>query len=78
MQADIVEEFRQDDSFPILVSTSVTEEGFDIPKCNTVICYEKIASFRQFIQLKGRARSENSKFFVICPEHEKKQTELLL
>ncbi|EAR89220.2 type III restriction enzyme, res subunit (macronuclear) [Tetrahymena thermophila SB210] len=63
-QQKIVERFRNK-QFKILVSTSVVEEGFDIPSCNIVIAFSKIISQRQYIQMKGRARAENSKFYAL-------------
>ncbi|KAL4450371.1 hypothetical protein ABPG74_009077 [Tetrahymena malaccensis] len=63
-QQKIVERFRNK-QFRVLVSTSVVEEGFDIPSCNVVIAFSKIISQRQYIQMKGRARAENSKFYAL-------------
>ena len=58
-------------SFQILVSTDVTEEGLDLPDCNVVFSYNNIDSLTQFIQMKGRARKQNSVFNVITNEVEK-------
>ncbi|MFP4402718.1 MAG: helicase-related protein [Candidatus Nanoarchaeia archaeon] len=52
-QKRILEEFREG-QFNILVSTSVGEEGLDIPKVDTVIFYEPIPSAIRAIQRVGR------------------------
>lgn len=66
-QIKVIGEFRQK-LFNVLISTSVTEEGFDIPDCNMVIVYGKVYSLQQYIQQKGRARRADSKFVVITNE----------
>lgn len=72
-QNQVIKKFREK-QFNILISTSVTEEGFDIPDCQLVIVYGEIRSFQQYIQQKGRARMKDSRFIVITqnPEIEKK------
>ncbi|KAL4478264.1 hypothetical protein ABPG72_016576 [Tetrahymena utriculariae] len=73
-QQKIIERFRNK-QFKILVSTSVVEEGFDIPSCNVVIAFSKIISQRQYIQMKGRARADNSKFYAlvaVCKDNKEK------
>ena len=50
-----ISEFRRKE-FRILITTSVTEEGFDIPECNTVISFDMPMSLKSYIQIKGRAR----------------------
>ena len=52
-QKEILQKFR-DDKFNILVSTSVGEEGLDIPQVDTVIFYEPIPSAIRTIQRIGR------------------------
>lgn len=49
-----------------LITTSVSEEGIDIPKCNIVITFDEPSSSKSFIQLKGRARKADSKFIILC------------
>lgn len=48
----------------MLITTSVTEEGFDIPGCNTVISFDTPSSMKSYIQIKGRARKKLSKYFI--------------
>lgn len=64
LQMSKVEEFRQG-KYNVLVSTSVTEEGFDTPACNVVIAYNEPDSLKSYIQMKGRARKENSTFYIL-------------
>ena len=56
----------------LLVSTSVLEEGLDVPVCNLVIRFEGAATLRSLVQSRGRAsRRTGSEFVVICSEKEK-------
>lgn len=66
-QMKTINEFKQR-KINLLISTSVTEEGFDIPNCNTVISYSVPKTVKSFIQLKGRARKDNSYFIIMSPE----------
>ena len=66
-QNEIIRLFRLK-KFNILVSTSVTEEGFDIPSCNLVISFDAPTNSRSFVQIKGRARQANSKYVIITHE----------
>lgn len=52
----------------ILICTSVTEEGFDVSMCNLVVAFNEVVTIKSFIQLKGRARKENSEFILMGPE----------
>src|SRR3989344_3791686 len=52
-QKEMLDEFRAD-KFPILVCTSVGEEGLDIPEVDIVIFYEPIPSAIRHIQRRGR------------------------
>ncbi|KAI0889097.1 uncharacterized protein GGS22DRAFT_177710 [Annulohypoxylon maeteangense] len=46
-----------------LFSTSVGEEGIDIPDCNIIIRFDLCKTMIQYIQSRGRARRKDSKFF---------------
>ncbi|KAG2378305.1 hypothetical protein C9374_008448 [Naegleria lovaniensis] len=48
-----------------LISTSVAEEGIDIPSCSLVVRLDGVDSALNLIQSRGRARSRNSEFFCI-------------
>ena len=60
----------------LLISTSVLEEGLDVPECNLVIRFEGAATLRALVQTRGRAsRRPGSKFVVICNERQKQEAE---
>lgn len=52
----------------LLITTNVLEEGIDVPECNVVICFEKPANLKSFIQRRGRARKLGSKLVLMIPE----------
>ncbi|MBT3298086.1 DEAD/DEAH box helicase [archaeon] len=52
-QKEMLDQFRNEE-FNVLVSTSVAEEGLDIPKVHKVIFYEATASAIRNIQRRGR------------------------
>lgn len=67
------EQLRAIDNFKnkkidILICTSVTEEGFDVSMCNLVVAFNDVLTIKSFIQLKGRARKQNSEFILMGPE----------
>lgn len=62
----------------VLITSEVLEEGVDIQTCNYVIRYDSPKNFPSYVQSKGRARSNRSKFIVMVPnklKFEKVQTE---
>ncbi|ODH15088.1 hypothetical protein ACO22_06474 [Paracoccidioides brasiliensis] len=48
----------------LLIATSVLEEGIDVSACHLVVCFDAIKNLRSFIQRRGRARKERSKFVM--------------
>ena len=68
-QDEVLSKFRQG-KINLLVSTSVVEEGVDIPKCNTVIRFDFPQNFRSYVQSKGRARAQRSKYILMIPEED--------
>lgn len=53
----------------ILISTSVSEEGIDIPDCDLVISFNPPENLRSYVQLRGRARKENATYMIfVTPE----------
>ncbi|MEO2116926.1 MAG: DEAD/DEAH box helicase [Methanocaldococcus sp.] len=63
-QVEAIEKFKKEGS--VLVSTSVSEEGIDIPAVNYIIFYEPVPSEIRFIQRRGRAmRGEGGEVYVL-------------
>ena len=53
-QEQALRQFRQRD-VNLLVSTSVLEEGVDVPRCNLVVRFDLPATYRSYIQSKASA-----------------------
>jgi endoribonuclease Dicer len=70
-QAFVLQKFRKHE-INILVSTNIVEEGVDIPACNMIIRFSKIHNFGSYIQSKGRARSDNSSYYILVDEEQSK------
>ena len=76
-QQNILGKFRRGD-FNILVATSVVEEGLDVRKCNLVVRFDGMENYRQYAQSKGRARASNSKFMILVPKSDERETQIQL
>lgn len=48
----------------VLVATSVVEEGVDVQACSFVVVFDRLTTLKNYIQMKGRARASDAKFFV--------------
>lgn len=67
-QKEIIENFR-DGNINVLVSTSIGEEGLDIPEVDAVIFYEPVPSAIRKIQRAGRtARTKEGKVIILMAE----------
>ena len=63
-QTDTIKGFHTGDH-NLLVTTSVLEEGLDVPACNLVIRYQHVTNEISKVQTQGRARAANSQGFTI-------------
>ena len=64
-QIETINAFKNED-YNILISTSVAEEGIDIPSVDYVILYEPVPSEIRMIQRKGRTgRKHSGEMFIL-------------
>ncbi|KAK6085655.1 RNase3 domain protein [Seiridium cupressi] len=61
-QQRAIQQFHTGD-LNVLITTTIGEEGLDIPDCNMVIRFDLYQTMIQYIQSKGRARMMDSKYF---------------
>src|SRR5690242_8210202 len=52
----------------LILATSVLKEGIDVSSCHLVICFERPKNLKSFVQRRGRARMQKSKYFVFMPQ----------
>lgn len=64
-QKDTIRNFRNG-ILNLLISTSVAEEGLDIPECNLVVRYGLVTNEIAQQQASGRARAANSEYSVVA------------
>jgi len=68
-QIAILEAFKRD-QFPVLVSTSVLEEGLDVDECKLVIFYDGTPSAIRKIQRSGRTgRKKEGRVIILTTHH---------
>ncbi|NWR42929.1 DHX58 helicase, partial [Regulus satrapa] len=76
-QQDVIKQFREG-ALNLLFSTSVAEEGLDIPECNIVVRYGLMTNEIAMMQARGRARAENSVYSVLAKANSREVTRELL
>ncbi|XP_072549057.1 ATP-dependent RNA helicase DHX58 [Salminus brasiliensis] len=64
-QRETIQKFR-DGALNLLISTSVAEEGLDIPECNVVVRYGLLTNEIAQQQASGRARAKDSVYSVVA------------
>ena len=50
------------------------EEGFDVPQCDLVVAFTGPQSLISFIQMRGRARNQDSVFVILDGEEKRTRT----
>ena len=73
-QEHILQAFRNNEC-TLLISTTVLEEGIDVPDCNLVIRFGGSLNLITYIQSRGRARDDNGRFVIIVSDEESKYFE---
>lgn len=64
-QIETIDKFKNED-YNVLISTSVAEEGIDIPSVDYVVLYEPVPSEIRMIQRKGRTgRKHSGEMFIL-------------
>jgi hypothetical protein len=66
-QADTLSNFKSG-KLNLVISTNVLEEGIDVTACNVVICFQKPANLKSYVQRRGRARSRESKLVLLLEQ----------
>ncbi|XP_062991041.1 ATP-dependent RNA helicase DHX58 [Elgaria multicarinata webbii] len=64
-QREVIHRFRQG-ILNLLFSTSVAEEGLDIPECNAVVRYGLMTNEIAMMQARGRARAQDSIYSILA------------
>lgn len=57
----------------LVVATSVLEEGIELPKCNLVIRYDPVHTYKSHAYSKGRAKQQIS-FYISLIEQDRVST----
>ncbi|NXJ00416.1 DHX58 helicase, partial [Psophia crepitans] len=76
-QQDVIKLFREG-ALNLLFSTSVAEEGLDIPECNVVVRYGLMTNEIAMMQARGRARAKNSVYSVLAAANSREVSRELL
>ncbi|KAL5113961.1 Dicer-like protein 1 [Pleosporales sp. CAS-2024a] len=63
----VLQKFRRGE-LNCLFATSVAEEGLDIPQCNLVVRFDLYRTMIGYVQSRGRARHQNSKYLHMVEE----------
>jgi endoribonuclease Dicer len=75
-QVRTVSDFRKGD-LNCIFSTSVAEEGLDIPQCNLVARFDLYRTMIGYVQSRGRARHQNSRYLHMIEKDNPQQEALI-
>ncbi|CAO0799484.1 unnamed protein product [Mucor circinelloides] len=75
-QNKIISKFRSGE-LNLLIATNVAEEGLDIQPCNVVFRFDFFHTLISYIQSRGRARKEGSKFIILTEANNASQEDML-
>ncbi|KAG6799300.1 endoribonuclease Dicer-1 [Apis mellifera caucasica] len=71
-QEEVLKRFRIHEC-NILISTSILEEGIDIPKCNFVMRYDFPKTYQSYVQCKSRARAPDALYVLLVSQEMSKE-----
>jgi len=74
---DVLNKLRRGD-MNLMFATSVVEEGVDVQACSFVVAFDGLTNIKGYIQMKGRARKQDAKFFVFRDPHDNRRSRLEL
>lgn len=52
----------------LVLATTVLEEGIDVSSCHLVVCFERPKNLKSFVQRRGRARKQESRYLIFVPD----------
>ncbi|KAG9185235.1 hypothetical protein G6011_07779 [Alternaria panax] len=52
----------------LILATTVLEEGIDVSSCHLVVCFERPKNLKSFVQRRGRARQQKSRYLIFVPD----------
>lgn len=58
----------------LIIATDALEEGLDISSCSLVICFDKPANLKSFVQRRGRARRQKSTYMIMESQEDEKMS----
>ncbi|KOC66705.1 Endoribonuclease Dicer [Habropoda laboriosa] len=71
-QEEVLKRFRIHEC-NLLISTSILEEGIDIPKCNFVMRYDFPKTYQSYVQCKSRARAVDALHILLLSQEVSKE-----
>ncbi|CAO3609869.1 unnamed protein product [Cunninghamella echinulata] len=75
-QNRVIDKFRKGE-LNLLIATNVAEEGLDIQPCNVVIRFDFMSTPIAYIQSRGRARRQDSRFIIFIESGNRQQRDTI-